>query len=214
VHITEGNVHDVNALDVLTYEAGGFYIMDKAYVDFKRLFVIHLSKAYYISRAKDNFNFRRISSVKTDKTHGIICDQTVKLNGIKSSVYYPEILRRIKYFDQEQQRTFVFLMNNFAQPAIEIGLLYKYRWKVELFFKWIKQHLKIKSFWGTSMNAVKTQVYIAIDTYTLVAIIKSKLKINRSAYEMLQVMSASLFDKTHLNDLLQSIISKNVKEQK
>jgi len=203
VHITEGNVHDVNALDVLTYEAGGFYIMDKAYVDFKRLFVIHLSRAYYVTRAKDNFNFRRISFVKTDKT-----------NGIKSSVNYPEILRRIKYFDQEQQRTFVFLMNNFAQPAIEIGLLYKYRWKVELFFKWIKQHLKIKSFWGTSMNAVKTQVYIAIDTYTLVAIIKSKLKINRSAYEMLQIMSASLFDKTHLNDLLQSIISKNVKEQK
>jgi len=114
VHITEGNVHDVNALDVLTYEAGGFYIMDKAYVDFKRLFVIHLSRAYYVTRAKDNFNFRRISFVKTDKTDGIICDQTVKLTGIKSSVNYPEILRRIKYFDQEQQRTFVFPTNNFA----------------------------------------------------------------------------------------------------
>ena len=214
VHITEGSVHDVNALDFLTYEAGGFYIMDKAYVDFKRLFVIHLSKAYYVTRAKDNFNFKRISSVKTDKINGILCDQIVKLNGIKSSVYYPEILRRIKYFDQEQQRTFVFLTNNFTQPAIEIALLYKYRWKVELFFKWIKQHLKIKSFWGTSINAVKTQVYIAIATYTLVAIIKSKLKINRSTYEMLQIMSVSLFDKTHLNDLLQSTVSKNVKEQK
>ena len=214
MHITEGNVHDVNALDVLTYEAGGFYIMDKAYVDFKRLFVIHLSNAYYVTRAKDNFNFRRISSVKTAKINGIICDQTVKLNGIKSSVNYPEILRRVKYFDQEQQRTFVFLTNNFTQPAIEIALLYKYRWKVELFFKWIKQHLKIKSFWGTSINAVKTQVYIAIATYALVAIIKSKLKINRSTYEMLQIMSASVFDKTHLNDLLQSTISKNVKEQK
>jgi transposase len=214
VYITEGNVHDVNALDELTYEANGFYIMDKAYVDFKRLFTINLSKAFYVTRAKENFNFKRISSVNPDKTKGIICDQTVKLKGVKSSAYYPLALRRIKYFDKEQRRTFVFLTNNFIQPAADIALLYKYRWKVELFFKWIKQHLKIKSFWGTSMNAVKTQVYIAIITYTLVAIIKSKLKINRSTYEMLQIISASLFDKTHLNDLLQSPIYKNVKEQK
>ncbi len=214
VHITEGNVHDVKALDVLTYEAGGFYIMDKAYVDFKRLFIMHTSKAYYVTRAKDNFNFRRISSAKADKINGIICDQTVKLKGIKSSTNYPEILRRIKYFDREQRRTFVFLTNNFTQPAIEIALLYKHRWKVELFFKWIKQHLKIKSFWGTSINAVKTQVYIAVATYTLVAILKSKLKINRSTYEILQILSASLFDKTHLNDLLKSNVYKNVKEQK
>jgi len=214
VYITEGNVHDVNALDELTYEANGFYIMDKAYVDFKRLFTINLSKAFYVTRAKENFNFKRISSVNPDKTKGIICDQTVKLKGVKSSAYYPLALRRIKYFDKEQRRTFVFLTNNFIQPAADIALLYKYRWKVELFFKWIKQHLKIKSFWGTSMNAVKTQVYIAIITYTLVAIIKSKLKINRSTYEMLQIISASLFDKTHLNDLLQSPVYKNVKEQK
>jgi len=214
VYITEGNVHDVNALDELTYEANGFYIMDKAYVDFKRLFTINLSKAFYVTRAKENFNFKRISSVNPDKTKGIICDQTVKLKGVKSSAYYPLALRRIKYFDKEQRRTFVFLTNNFIQPAADIALLYKYRWKVELFFKWIKQHLKIKSFWGTSMNAVKTQVYIAIITYTLVAIIKSKLKINRSTYEMLQIISASLFDKTHLNDLLQSTVYKNVKEQK
>ena len=214
VYITEGNVHDVNALDELTYEANGFYIMDKAYVDFKRLFTINLSKAFYVTRAKENFNFKRISSVNPDKTKGIICDQTVKLKGVKSSAYYPLELRRIKYFDKEQRRTFVFLTNNFIQPAADIALLYKYRWKVELFFKWIKQHLKIKSFWGTSMNAVKTQVYIAIITYTLVAIIKSKLKINRSTYEMLQIISASLFDKTHLNDLLQSPVYKNVKEQK
>ena len=214
VYITEGNIHDVNALDELTYEANGFYIMDKAYVDFKRLFTINLSKAFYVTRAKENFNFKRISSVNPDKTKGIICDQTVKLKGVKSSAYYPLALRRIKYFDKEQRRTFVFLTNNFIQPAADIALLYKYRWKVELFFKWIKQHLKIKSFWGTSMNAVKTQVYIAIITYTLVAIIKSKLKINRSTYEMLQIISASLFDKTHLNDLLQSPVYKNVKEQK
>ena len=197
VHITEGNVHDVNALDVLTYEANGFYIMDKAYVDFKRLFTINLSNAYYVTRAKENFNFKRISSVKPDKTNGIICDQIVKLKGVKSSTNYPAVLRRIKYSDKEQRRTFVFLTNNFTQSAFDIAMLYKYRWKVELFFKWIKQHLKIKSFWGTSMNAVKTQVYIAIITYTLVAVIKSKLKTNRSTYEILQIMSASLFDKTH-----------------
>ena len=214
VHITEGNVHDVNALDVLTYEADGFYIMDKAYADFKRLFIINQSKAFYVTRAKENFNFERISSLKSDKTNGVICDQTVKLKGVKSSIYYPVVLRRIKYFDKEQRRTFVFLTNNFSQSAVDIAMLYKYRWKVELFFKWIKQHLKIISFWGTSMNAVTTQVYIAIITYTLVAVIKSKLKIKRSTYEILQIMSASLFDKTHLNELLQSPINENVKEQK
>ena len=214
VHITEGNVHDVNALDVLTYEADGFYIMDKAYVDFKRLFTINQSKAFYVTRAKENFNFKRIGSLKSDKTNGVICDQTIKLKGIKSSTYYPVVLRRIKFFDKEQRRTFVFLTNNFSQSAVDIAMLYKCRWKVELFFKWIKQHLKIKSFWGTSMNAVKTQVYIAIITYTLVAVIKSKLKIKRSTYEILQIMSASLFDKAYLNELLQSPINKNVKEQK
>ena len=135
VHITEGNVHDVKALDVLTYEADGFYIMDKAYVDFKRLFTINLSLAYYVTRAKENFNFKRISSVKPDKTNGIICDQIVKLNGVKSSTYYPTVLRRIKYFDKEQQRIFIFLTNNFIQSAVDIAMLYKYRWKVELFFK-------------------------------------------------------------------------------
>jgi Domain of unknown function (DUF4372)/Transposase DDE domain len=214
VHITEGNVHDVNALDVLTYEADGFYIMDKAYVDFKRLFTINLSQAFYVTRAKENFNFKRISSVKLGTTNGVICDQIVKLKGVKSSTYYPLVLRRIKYVDKEQRRTFVFLTNNFTQSAVDIAMLYKYRWKVELFFKWIKQHLKIKSFWGTSMNAVKTQVYIAIITYTLVAVIKSKLKTTLSTYEILQIMSASLFDKAPLNELLQSPVYKNVKEQK
>ena len=138
VHITEGNVHDVNTLDVLPYEAGGFCIKDKAYIDFIRLFVIHLSKAYFVTRAKDNFSFRRISSLKIDKGNGIVCDQTIKLNGIKSSAKYPEVLRRIKYFYPEQQRAFLFITNNFTQHAIDIALLYKYRWKVELFFKWIK----------------------------------------------------------------------------
>ena len=214
IHITEGSTHDVNALDALTYEAGGFYVMDKAYVDFKRLFVIDQSKAYYVTRAKDNFCFTRLSSVKPDKLKGIICDQTVKLKGQKSHKNYPKQIRRIKYFDSEQQKTFVFITNNFDHPATDIAMLYKYRWKVELFFKWIKQHLKVKSFWGTSFNAVKTQVYIAISTYTLVAIIKSELKLTRSTYEILQILSVSLFDKTHLNELLQSPIYQDVKEQK
>lgn len=214
IDITEGSVHDVNALDVLTYEVGGFYIMDKAYIDYKRLFFIHQSLAFFVTRAKDNFKFRRISSSKTEKTKGIICDQIVNLTGYKSLKSYPENLRRIKYFDSEEKNTFVFLTNNFTQNATDITLLYKYRWRVELFFKWIKQHLKINSFWGTSFNAVKTQVYIAIITYTLVAIIKSKLKTNRSTYEILQILSVSLFDKTHLHTLLQSTISQDVKEQK
>lgn len=213
IHITEGNVHDVRALDELTYEVDGMYIMDKAYIDFKRLSFINTSKAYYVIRAKENFIFKRISSVKSDKINGVICDQIVKLKGLKSSTHYPASLRRIKFFDKEQNRTFVFLTNNFSLSAVDIALLYKYRWKVELFFKWIKQHLKIKSFWGTSINAVKTQVYIAIITYALVAIIKSKLKIKRSTYEILQIVSASLFDKTYLNELLQSSVYKNVKEQ-
>lgn len=214
IHITEGSVHDVNALDVLTYEAGGFYVMDKAYVDFRRLFIINQSKAFFVTRAKDNFNFKRISSSKPDKLKGIRCDQMIKLKGYKSLKSYPQNLRRIKYFDIEQQRTFVFITNNLTQDATDIAMLYKYRWKVELFFKWIKQHLKIKSFWGTSINAVKTQVYIAVITYTLVAIVKSKLKLNRSTYEILQILSASLFDKTHLKELLQSPVCDDIKEQK
>lgn len=213
IHITEGNLHDVNALDELSYEVDGYYIMDKAYLDFKRLFKISESKAFYVIRAKENFNFRRVTSVKTDKTKGIICDQTVKLKGIKSAKLYPNIMRRIKYFDMEQQRTFVFLTNNFVLTASDIALLYKNRWKVELFFKWIKQHLKVKTFWGTSINAVKTQIYIAVITYTLVAIIKHKLKIKKSTYEILQILSAALFDKMPLNELLKGAVYKDVKEQ-
>jgi len=214
IDITEGSVHDVNALDVLTYEVGAFYIMDKAYIDYKRLHFIHQSLAFFVTRAKGNFKFKRISSSKTEKSRGIICDQIVKLTGYKSFKSYPENLRRIKYFDSEERITFVFLTNNFTQNASDVTLLYKYRWRVELFFKWIKQHLKINSFWGTSFNAVKTQVYIAIITYTLVAIIKSKLKTGRSTYEILQILSVSLFDKTHLHKLLQSPIYQDVKDQK
>lgn len=214
IHITEGSVHDVNALDVLPYEAGGFYIMDKAYVDFKRLNNIDKALAFFVTRAKENFSFTRVSSVKTDKSNGVICDQTVRLKGQKSREAYSKHLRRIKYYDAELERYFVFITNNFDQRATEIALLYKYRWKVELFFKWIKQHLKIKSFWGTSFNAVKTQVYIAVSTYTLVAIIKNELKLNHSTYEILQILSVSLLDKTSLIDLLRSPIYQDVKELK
>jgi hypothetical protein len=214
IHITEGSVHDVNALDVLTYEAGGFYIMDKAYVDFKRLNNIDMALAYFVTRAKENFSFTRVSSVRPDKAKGVICDQTVRLKGHKSREAYPKYLRRIKYFDAELKRYFVFITNNFDQSATEIALLYKYRWKVELFFKWIKQHLKIKSFWGTSFNAVKTQVYIAVSTYTLVAIIKNELKLKHSTYEILQILSVSLLDKTSLIDLLRSPIYQDVKDLK
>ena len=192
LHITAANVHDVNALDVLVYEAGGFYIMDRGYVDFTRLYQIHQHHAFFVTRAKDNFRFTRVYSATADKTSGVKCDQTVTLKGFYSAKDYPEKMRRIKYFDKEHKRSFVFLTNNFLLTAQEIALLYKYRWKVELFFKWIKQHLKIKSFWGTSANAVKTQVYVAIITYTLVAIIKSQLKTKLSTYEILQILSISL----------------------
>ncbi len=214
IYITTASVHDVNVMDELQYEAGGYYVFDRGYVDFKRLYFIHQCKAFFVTRAKENFNFERMYSAPADKSNGVICDQTIVLKGFYSVQYFPEKLRRIRFYDKEQKRTLVFITNNFTLTATEIALLYKYRWKIELFFKWIKQHLKIKSFWGTSFNAVKTQVYIAIITYTLIAIIKSKLKINRSAYEMLQILGASLLDKTPLNQLLQSTVNQEIKEQK
>ena len=213
IHITTGGVHDVHGLDALVYEQDGYYILDRGYVDFKRLYIIHQQKAFFVTRAKDNTQLQRVYSSKVDKSTGVLCDQKVKLTGIKTRHYYPELLRRIKYFDKEQKRTFVFLTNNFSLNAAYIAMLYKYRWKVELFFKWIKQHLKIKTFWGTSMNAVKTQIYIAIITYCLIAIIKSKLKIEKSTYEILQILGISLFDKTHINQLLTNNANQDVKEQ-
>lgn len=212
IHITTGSVHDVHGLDALVYEQDGYYILDRGYVDFKRLYIIHQQKAFFVTRAKDNTQLQRVYSSKVDKSTGIRCDQIVKLTGVKTQHHYPELLRRIKYYDKEQKRTFVFLTNNFSLSATNIALLYKYRWKVELFFKWIKQHLKIKTFWGTSMNAVKTQVYIAIVTYCLIAIIKSKLKLEKSTYEILQILGISLFDKTQLNQLLSNNKNQDVKE--
>lgn len=213
IHITTGDVHDVHGLDALVYEQDGYYILDRGYVDFKRLYIIHQQKAFFVTRAKDNTQLQRVHSSKVDKSTGVLCDQKVKLTGVKTRHYYPELLRRIKYFDKEQQRTFVFLTNNFSLNAADIAMLYKYRWKVELFFKWIKQHLKIKTFWGTSMNAVKIQVYIAIITYCLIAIIKSKLKLEKSTYEILQILGISLFDKTPVNQLLSNNINQDIKEQ-
>jgi hypothetical protein len=213
VHVTPASIHDVNGLDELVYETGGYYVMDRAYVDFDRLYHIDQHEAFFVTRAKSSSKLKRLSSSKPDKSKGVMCDQHVTLIGYYSRKSYPKPFRRIKFYDDEQDRTFVFLSNNLTLPAIEIAMLYKYRWKVELFFKWIKQHLKIKSFWGTSANAVKIQVYIAIITYTMVAIIKTKLKLKQSTYEILQILNVSLLDRTHLSQLFENPLSQDVKEQ-
>lgn len=212
VHITEGSVHDTHAMDELTYEPGSFYIFDRGYIDFERLFIIHESKSYFVIRAKNNLKFKRMYSATVDKSTGVQCDQTGELTGFYSFKQYPEKIRRIKFYDAEQNRSFVFLTNNLNLNPDEIADLYKHRWKIELFFKWIKQHLKIKSFWGTTENAVKTQVYIAVITYTLVAIIKQQVKTAYSTYEVLQILGSSLLDKTPVNQLLQKQNDQDVKE--
>jgi hypothetical protein len=199
IHITTASVHDGNVLDIVPYEAGGYYIIDRGYVDFERLYNIQNHNAYFVTRAKSNFRFQRMYSMKAKKDAGIVCDQIGKLEGFYALKNYPDKIRRIKYFDQETQRTFIFITNNFALEAEEIALLYKYRWKVELFFKWIKQHLKVKSIWGITINAVKIQLYCAIIAYCLIAIIRNKLKIDRPIYEILQILSISLLDKTPIN---------------
>lgn len=202
IQITDGLTHEVNILDQITLEPDAFYVMDRGYLDFTRLFRINLANAFFVIRAKNNFRFERIYSAKIDKETGLLCDQTIRLTGFYSSLNYPQKLRRVKFHDKDHDQTYVFLTNNFDVKAIEIALLYKYRWKIELFFRWIKQHLKIKSFWGESENAVKTQIWIAICTYLLAAIAKKELKINRNLYEILQILSVSAFDKTPLNQLL------------
>lgn len=202
IHITEAAVHDVNAMDNLVYENGSFYIFDRGYVDYERLYKIHTARAFFVVRAKSNLKFKRIYSNECDKTKGVKCDQIIKFLHFYAVKDYPEKIRRIKYYDKETKLTFVFLTNNMDLPALEIALLYKYRWQVELFFKWIKQHLRITVFWGTSENAVKIQVYIAVITYTLVAMVKAKLKTPLTTYEILQILSLSLLDKTPINELL------------
>lgn len=210
--VTEAAVHDVNAMDELIYEKGSFYIFDRGYIDFERLYKIHQAGAFFVTRAKTNFKFRRLYSNECDKSSGVQCDQIIKLLGFYASKDYPEKLRRIKYYDKETDTHFVFLTNNFILTALQIALLYKYRWKIELFFKWIKQHLKIKTFWGTSENAVKIQIYIAIITYVLIAILKTEIKSQFTNYEILQILSMSLLDKTPVNELIQKPYLQNVKE--
>ena len=214
IHITKASIHDVNILDNLRYENGGYYILDRGYLDFVRLYKIHRHEAYFITRARSNTRFKRMYSNKIDKESGVLFDQTGKLVSFYPLKEYPEKLRRIKYYDKETNKTFVFLTNNFELSAVEIALLYKHRWKIELFFKWVKQHLKIKAFWGTSPNAVKIQIYSAVIAYCLVATICYRLKIRRSIYEILQILSISLLDKTPLKELLTKQDYKDVKELK
>ncbi len=202
IHISDGKLHDVNILDKLLPEPGAFYIMDRAYLDFARLYILTLCSAFFVLRAKSNLQCKRLYSHPVDRTSGLICDQTILLTGVKSSQEYPDKLRRIKYFDIETQKRFVFLTNNFSLPALTITQLYKCRWQVELFFKWIKQHLRIKKFCGTSENAVKTQIWISVSVYLLIAIIKKCLKIELSLYTILQILSVTVFEKMPILQVL------------
>ncbi|MDX9847446.1 MAG: IS4 family transposase [Tenuifilaceae bacterium] len=214
LYISEASLHDVNVLDILHFEAGSFYIMDKAYIDFLRLFRLHQQGAFFVTRAKENIRFKRMYSRPVDKGTGLIYDQIGRLEKSKSREKFPDKLRRIKYYDGENNTLFVFLTNNTDLEALEIAYLYKKRWEVELFFKWMKQHLRIKSFWGNSLNAVKIQIYCAIIAYCLVAIMGNKLKVNRPIYEILQILSISLLDKTPIREILTKCDYKDVKEQK
>ena len=202
IEITDGKVADVNILDILIPEAGSFYIMDRGYLDFTRLYTMHQAHATFVTRTKSNTQFRRLYSRPVDKTTGLRCDQTIVLICIQSAKDYPLQLRLIKFFDSETRKYFTFLTNNFEIDALTVAQLYKCRWKVELFFRWIKQHLRIKAFFGTSENAVRTQVWIAISIYVLVAIIKKRLKLMPSLYTILQIFSVNIFEKTHILQLL------------
>jgi len=202
IRITDANVHDVNILDELIPEPGSFYVMDRAYIDFERLYLLNQSSTFFVVRAKSNLDFRRIFSKKIDKSTGILCDQIIVLTGIKTSKKYPEKLRRIKFFDAETNKTFVFLTNNLFLSSLTIAELFHCRWQIELFFKWIKQNLRIKAYYGTSENAVKTQIWIAITTYLLVAIIKKVLKIELTLYTILQVLSVTIVEKMPISQVL------------
>ena len=204
IEITEGRVSDVNILDILITEPGSYYIMDRGYIDYKRLYRLHKERGYFVTRAKRNMKFRRLYSNKVDKSTGLRCDQHIKFIGFYQKKDYPEIIRRVKYYDSENNKMYVYLTNNFEVSAMTIALLYKNRWKVEQFFKWIKQHLKIKSFYGTSFNAVRTQIWISASIYVINAIIKKSLKIEKSLYNILQILSVSVFEKVPIYQLLTS----------
>lgn len=200
--ISDGKLGDVNVLDVLPIEVGAIYVMDRGYLDFARLFLVHQAQAFFVTRAKSNTRFRRVYSAPSDRSVGIICDQTIALTGTISRKDYPEHLRRIRFKDPDTGKTLVFLTNNFTLPAATICALYKARWQVELFFKWIKQHLRIKKFYGNSENAVRSQIWIAVSVYVLVAIVKKKLKLDASLYTLLQILSVTLFEKMPLQQAL------------
>jgi len=209
IYISAGKEHDVNVLDDLVPEAGAFYVMDRGYLDFFRLYDLTKSLAFFVIRAKKNLAYRRLYSGPVDRSTGLICDQTIVLTSPVSAKFYPAKLRRIKYHDAETDKTLVFLSNNFTLPALTITQLYRSRWKVELFFKWIKQNLRIKAFYGTSENAVKTQIWIAVTVYLLVAILKKRLGLTASLYTILQVLSVSVFERTSINQLLANSICRN-----
>jgi len=211
IWITDGKVGDVTMLDSLLVEPGAFYIMDRGYIDFSRLHTLAQSQAYFVVRARDNMQFRRVYSHLIDRSTGLRCDQTIVLTGKHTPRYYPDKLRRIHYIDPEREQAIIALTNNFLLPALAIAQLYKCRWQIELFFKWIKQHLRIKAFYGTSENAVKTQIWIAVSVYVLVAIVKKRLQIEASLYTMLQILSLTCFEKTPIYQLLTDIASKELK---
>jgi hypothetical protein len=202
VIITHGKVHEVNILDQLNFEAGAFYVMDRGYLDFARLYKLHLASAFFVTRARKRFDFQRLYSQPVDRATGVICDQTITLVNPVPRKGYPEKLRRIRYFDTQSNQRLVFLTNNFSLPPLTIAQLYRSRWQVELFFKWIKQHLRIKNFYGTSENALRTQIWIAISVYVLVAIVKKELHLDGSLYRMLQICSVTLFEKTPISQAL------------
>ncbi len=204
IHITDGKMHEVNVLDILMPEAGSFYIMDRGFTDFARWFTLHQAQAFFVIRGKSNLLFRRVYSRPVDMSTGLRCDQTIVLTAPKASKDYPQHLRRIKFYDAEHDRHLVFLTNNFDLPALTIARLYRCRWQVELFFKWIKQHLRIKKFYGTTENAVKTQIWIAIAVYVLVAIVKKRFNTEASLYKILQILSLALFEKTPLDQLVKN----------
>ena len=203
IHISDGKMHEVNVLDILPIEAGAFYVMDRGYLDYARLYKLHQAGAFFVTRAKRGMDARRVYSATADRAAGVICDQAIALNGFYAAKDYPEQLRRIRFKDPESGKTLVFLTNNTNLPALTIAALYKSRWQVELFFKWIKQHLRIKKFLGTSENAVKTQIWCAVSTYVLIAIVKKELQLDASLYTLLQILSVSVFEKTEISRALQ-----------
>jgi hypothetical protein len=213
IHISDGKLHDVNALELLQLEAGAYYVMDRGYLDFERLYAFNQVPAFFVTRAKANMRYNRRYSHPINKETGLRCDQTITLTGFYTGQHYPDILRRIKFYDAQTQKTFVFLTNNFSLPPLTITQLYRSRWQVELFFKWIKQHLRIKSFYGTSENAVKTQVWTAVSVYVLVAIMKKRLNLQESLYTILQILSVSVFEKIPLYQLVTDSGYKNSNPQ-